>query len=267
LTPSNPPTGESAPLHGRRAIVTGGGRGIGRAIAESLAGAGATVHVVSRSATAQTTAVHITEQGGAAVAHIGSVADVDFSQLVVAATEEAGGADILINAAAVLGPTGPFQSLPPGSFDEVLSVNLLGTCNFMQAVLPGMTDRGFGRIINFAGGGAAYSYPRFSPYAVSKVAVVRLTETVAEELSVGDVTVNVIAPGAVSTDMLREVRRGGGEVRTTVGIEEPVRLVMYLAGTESSHINGRFIHVRDDYLDQALFESAEMLKLRRIELR
>jgi NAD(P)-dependent dehydrogenase (short-subunit alcohol dehydrogenase family) len=263
----NPSAGEVGDLRGRRAIVTGGGRGIGQAIAEELASRGVFVHVVSQSKTAELVANDISNRGGDAVAHIGSVADSDFSHSVVALTEEAGGADVLVNAAAILGPTGPFESISSDGFSEVIAVNLLGTSNFMRAALPGMTARRFGRIINFAGGGAAYSYPRFSPYAASKVAVVRLTETVADEISVPNVTVNVIAPGAVATDMLGEVRRGGGEIRTTVAIEEPVRLVLFLAGNESSHVNGRFIHVRDPYLDPELFVRDDMLKLRRVELR
>jgi NAD(P)-dependent dehydrogenase (short-subunit alcohol dehydrogenase family) len=153
-------------------------------------------------------------------------------------------------------------------FAEVLATNLLGACNFMRWSLPQMERRGFGRIINFAGGGAAYAYPKFTGYGVSKVGVVRLTETVAAEIEPTlNVTVNVIAPGAIATDLLKEVRQHGGEVRTTTSIEEPVRLVVFLAGPSSRHINGRFIHVRDGYRDSDLFLNKDMLTLRRVERR
>jgi NAD(P)-dependent dehydrogenase (short-subunit alcohol dehydrogenase family) len=250
---------------GRKAIVTGGGRGIGKAIAKDLALGGAIVHVVSQSENALETAREIQRSGGDATGHTGSVADETFARHVAAQVEN--GADILVNAAAVLGPGGKFATLPMAGFAEAIAVNLIGSANFMQAVLPGMEQREFGRIVNFAGGGAAYAYPHFSPYAASKVAVVRLTETIAEEIKVPDVTVNVIAPGAVETDTLAEVRRRGGEVRTVTQMEDPVRLVHFLCSGAASHITGRFIHARDNYTDASLFESRDMLKLRRTEKR
>jgi NAD(P)-dependent dehydrogenase (short-subunit alcohol dehydrogenase family) len=200
-------------------------------------------------------------------AHVGSVADEAFARSVVDAVERQGGVDILVNAAAILGPIGRFDECPMGAFAETVATNLFGTCHFMRWALPGMERRNFGRIINFAGGGAAYANPRFSAYGVSKTAIVRLTETVAAELTASDVTVNVVAPGAVATDMLEEVRRNGGEVRTTTAIEEPVRLVRFLASRGAGHVNGRFIHVRDPYEDPSLFERKDMLTLRRVETR
>jgi len=84
---------------------------------------------------------------------------------------------------------------------------------------------------------------------------------------VPNVTINIIAPGAVETAMLAEVRKRGGEVRTVTKIEEPVKLVHFLCSAESGHISGRFIHARDNYTDASLFESKDMLKLRRTERR
>jgi NAD(P)-dependent dehydrogenase (short-subunit alcohol dehydrogenase family) len=251
----------------RRAIVTGAGRGIGKAIAFDLARAGASVHVVSQSANALAAAEEIRAEGLDAVGHVGTVADEAFGVQVVEAARKAGGLDFLVNAAAILGAGGKFSAIPLVGFAEAIAVNLIGTANFMHAALPVMEKRGFGRIVNFAGGGAAYAYPNFSPYAASKVAVVRLTETIADEITTPDVTVNVIAPGAVETDTLTEVRRRGGEVRTVTRMEEPVRLVHFLCSAAAAHITGRFIHARDNYTDPALFESKDMLKLRRTEKR
>ena len=127
------------------------------------------------------------------------------------------------------------------TFGEVLAVNVGGTASMMRYALPTMIEVGFGRVINFAGGGAASPYPQFSAYATSKTAVVRLSETVAREIAGRGVTLNVISPGAVETDMLAGVRRHGGEIRTTVDMAEPVALVTHLASAAASHINGRFI--------------------------
>lgn len=258
----------TASFGGRHVIVTGGGRGIGRAVVHDFAAAGATVHVISQSDTAEAVVADIRQSGGKAESYVGSVADESFCRSVVEAIEKNGHAvDILINAAAILGPSGRFAELSMADFASVVSVNLMGACNFMRWTLPAMERRGFGRIINFAGGGAAYAYPMFTPYGVSKVAIVRLVETVAEEITVPNVTVNVIAPGAVATDMLAEVRRRGGEVRTVVEMEEPLRLIRFLAGPEAGHISGRFIHARDNYSDPELYKNKDMLKLRRVEMR
>ena len=255
-------------FRGRAVIVTGGGRGIGRAIAADFARLGARLFIVSQSANAVAVAAELEETGAQVSAHAGSVADEAFCRSVVdIAASQSGNVDVLVNAAATLGRSGPFAGCDLKAFADVLSVNLMGACNFMRWCLPAMQSNGFGRIVNFAGGGAAYSYPMFSSYGVSKAAIVRLTETVADEIKTDNVTVNVIAPGAVATDMLAEVRRRGGEVRTVVGIDEPVRLVRFLAGPRARHITGRFIHVRDRYEDPALFESKDMLKLRRTEIR
>lgn len=199
---------------------------------------------------------------------MGSVADEAFCRDVVARiVRDEGPVDILVNAAAIFGPGGPFAEMDMAGFAEALQVNLMGSCNLMRWTLPDMQAQGFGRIINFAGGGAAYSYPFFTPYAASKAAIVRLTETIADEIKGANVTVNVITPGSVATDMQKEVIRRGGEIRTVTSIEEPVQLILYLAGRDAGHISGRFIHVRDEYRNPDLFREEQMLKLRRIERR
>lgn len=255
-------------LNGKRAIVTGGGRGIGRAIAFELAKFGVCVHIVSRSENATRVAQDIVATGGRAYGHVGTVASESFVRSVVENVEATGGpTDILINSAAIVGPYGRFSQGSMPAFNDVLQSNLVGACNFIRWTLGDMERSGYGRIINFAGGGAAYSYPMFSPYGVSKAALVRMTEIIGDEIQTPNVTINIIAPGAVDTDMLAEIRSHGGEIRTVVDISEPVRLVTFLVGADSAHINGRFIHSRDDWDNPQLFSSAELLKLRRTEKR
>lgn len=253
---------------GRQALITGAGSGIGCAIATSLAEAGASVHLLGRSAAVESVAIALRQQGASAHAYRGSVADEPFCRNLIAGIEhDAGHLDFLVNAAAVLGTPGPFASTDMAQFAQTLQTDLMGTVHCMRWALPGMLRRGQGRIVNFAGGGAAYAYPDFSAYGVSKCAVVRLTETVAAEITSPGVTVNVIAPGAVETAMLAQVRQYGGEVRTVTGVDEAVRLVHFLLSPAAANITGRFIHVRDRYTDPGLYQDASMLKLRRLEQR
>ena len=252
---------------GRGIIVTGAGRGIGQAVAEEFGKYGASLHLIARGESVNTVAQGIRDAGGKAQSYTGSVSDSTFAAKTVQAITEKEPVDILVNCAAILGPEGPFIGQDPAAFQETMDVNVSGNANFMRLVLPQMEARGFGRIVNFAGGGAAFSYPMFSAYGTSKAALVRLTEIVADEIKSDNVTANIIAPGAVETEMLAEVRRRGGAVRTTTHISEPVKLVVFLSGPHCSHVNGRFIHARDSYTDPSLFSDRDMLRLRRTERR
>jgi 3-oxoacyl-[acyl-carrier protein] reductase len=234
---------------GQVVFVSGAGRGIGRAVAGAFAERGARLLLVDRS-----------EQVLEAAAEIGRMAEVEavrcdvtgYGQVehaVAQAIGRWGRIDVLVNAAAVLGATGELWTTDPERWRDALRVNLEGTYHTLRAVLPHMVAARRGKVVNFAGGGAAYSYPRFSAYAASKVAVVRLTETVAEECAPWNVQVNVIAPGAIETALLEQVRAAGGEVRTLGSMEEAVAVVLFLASRDADHLSGRFIHARDAYRD------------------
>ena len=255
-------------ISGRCVLISGGGRGIGRAVAERFADAGALVHIIARSGQVHQAAADMNFRGRKVWAYQGSVGDEDFCRATVAHIEAAHGhVDILVNAAAVHGEFGPLVELNMKAFSEALVTNVMGTCNLMRWTIPAMQKAGFGRVVNFAGGGAAYSYPLFSPYVASKVAIVRLTETIADEVKDLNVTINVITPGSVKTEMQKEVIRRGAEIRTVTDISEPVELIVYLSTPEAKHIDGRFIHVRDDYRNPDLYRDENMLKLRRTERR
>jgi NAD(P)-dependent dehydrogenase (short-subunit alcohol dehydrogenase family) len=135
----------------------------------------------------------------------------------------------------------------------------------MRAVLPHMIRNNHGKIMNFAGGGAAYGYPRFTAYAASKVAVVRMSETVAQECAGYNIQVNSIAPGAIDTEMLRAVRASGGEVRSVGTMDQPVALLLFLASPKSDHITGRFIHAKDSYREFLPDLPVDTYTLRRVQ--
>ena len=247
-------------LEGNVALVTGGGRGIGRAIALALGRHGADLVLIAR------TAAELDEVGGLARGigrHVlTQIADVsvrdDVDSVVDAATAEFGRIDVLVNNAGVQAPIGPLVSNDAGEWVRAIGVNLAGPFHLMQAVLPGMMSRRRGKIVNVSGGGATAPRPCFSAYAASKAALVRLTETVAAEVEAYNIHVNAVAPGAVNTRMLDEVLAAGdaagGELlaareRQTDGgtpAELVADLVVFLASGASDGLTGKLVSAPHD---------------------
>jgi NAD(P)-dependent dehydrogenase (short-subunit alcohol dehydrogenase family) len=238
-------------LKDKVAIVTGGGRGIGEATALAFAREGARVVLVARTvAELEKVAGKIRDLGGSVRI---VPADVSIRQAVdrmVGATVDGfGQVDILLNAAGVYGPIGPIWEVDPEEWARAMEVNLLGTFFTCQAALPHMIGRRQGCIINFSGGGATSPLPRFAAYGVSKAAVVRLTETLAEEVGGFNIRVNAIAPGMVDTRLQDAVLAAGeraGELlprvrrlRETGDGGAPRELVAELAVFLSSEASGR----------------------------
>jgi NAD(P)-dependent dehydrogenase (short-subunit alcohol dehydrogenase family) len=188
-------------LKGRHAMVTGGGRGIGRAVAAALARSGATVTVIGRGREALDQAV------AAGAAHGAYVADVTDHDGVHAAVQDAvarfGPVDLLIaNAGAAA--SAPFMKSGPDVFRGMLDVNLMGVANAAQAVLPSMTERGFGRIVTVASTAGLKGYPYVSAYCAAKHAVIGLVRALALETAKTGVTVNAVCPGFTDTDLVAE---------------------------------------------------------------
>jgi NAD(P)-dependent dehydrogenase (short-subunit alcohol dehydrogenase family) len=188
-------------LTGRHALVTGGGRGIGRAIAASLVQAGATVTIVGRSPASLEEAIL---QGDA---HAAAVADVTDVQAVQRAVREAvdrhGPVDLMIaNAGAAA--SAPFMRTGPDVFRQMLEVNLLGVTNIAQAVLDSMTERGFGRIVAVASTAGLKGYPYVSAYCAAKHAVIGFVRALALETAKTGVTINAVCPGFTDTDLVAE---------------------------------------------------------------
>jgi NAD(P)-dependent dehydrogenase (short-subunit alcohol dehydrogenase family) len=253
-------------------VITGAGRGIGKAAALDLAATGAHILCLSQSGNAAETATLIKIAGGSA-----DSLSFDLSSLPTAESSVRNWVQNyparrigVVLAAAVLGPAGPLIDTDLGNWDLTYRVSVLGNLAVLKALLPRMLEARFGRIIGFAGGGSAYANPTFPAYSAAKTAMVRVIENLHEDLKdKGDFATVCVAPGAVDTDMLQQVRDAGGYVKTTVGMDEPVNFIRGFLTAESCGFSGCFVHVRDSYQhllnsDRSI-QSAALWKLRRIE--
>jgi NAD(P)-dependent dehydrogenase (short-subunit alcohol dehydrogenase family) len=262
-------------------LVTGAGRGIGKRLAIGFAGRGARVGLLARSK-AELDLCHLEiEHGGGAALRIR--ADVCDYEQVSAALERmrvqfGNPVQVLVCAAAILGPIGPFVETSPKSWHEVVQTNLVGVLNACRAVLPQMIERRSGKIIVIAGvGGVLPSRPNFAVHSATKTAIVRFVESLAEEVVEHNVQVNCLSPGETYTHMTDQVLAAGDragwreieaarQVRMTGGVpaEKQIELALFLASPQSNHVTGRMIHVNDDW--KKLKEksiTAELYRLRR----
>lgn len=195
----------SADLTGKVALVTGASRGIGRAIAEAYAAAGAHVVLAARKPEGlETVAQAIRAQGGQALpiaAHVGHPEAV--TMLVQKAVEQFGGIDILVNNAATNPHFGPLLEAEPAQWDKTFEVNVKGYVYTARACYPYMKQRGKGKIINMASIAGQRPLPGMGVYCVTKAAVLMLTEVLAAELAADNIQVNAIVPGFIRTQFSR----------------------------------------------------------------
>jgi 3-oxoacyl-[acyl-carrier protein] reductase len=242
-------------LDGKVAVITGGGRGIGKALAEAFLKRGARVAIAARKEKEIEVAGRELNQLGPAIGVRGDVSDSkDVERLFAAAADKFGSVDILVNCAGIQEPIGGFKDVNFDDWIENIHVNLIGTAMCCKVALPGMIEKKAGKIINFSGGGAGYSRPNFSAYAVSKAGVVRFTEILADELRENNIQVNAVAPGMIETKMLKEILEAGPEKsgrdfeqvlqRAEKGfdsIENAADLVCWLASKNSNWLTGKLI--------------------------
>lgn len=252
-------------------VVTGAGRGIGRSVALALGRSGLPVLCVARTSTAEDTRDAIQAEGGTADACAVDLADLETAEERIAAWIAARPYRRLgvVLAAGDLGPAGPLETSDLSGWERAFRVNVLGNLAVVKGLLGRMLETGAGRIVFFAGGGAAYAYPVFPAYACAKAGLVRAVENLHEDLKErGDFAVACLAPGAVETDMLRRVRAAGAEVRTTAPPDDAVRFVEAFLSRDARALSGRFIHARDawaELLDGEPRDLGERWKLRRLE--
>ncbi|MBF0279390.1 MAG: SDR family oxidoreductase [SAR324 cluster bacterium] len=276
-------------LSGKKVILTGGSLGLGKAIAEELLKQGADLMICSRNQKELVEAQQdLTSRCISTDQKVRSFpCDVSKRDEVAAlfsnTLEAFEGLDVLVNNAGIYGPKGPSESVDIAAWIQTLEINLLGTLYTCQHALPIFKKQKSGKIINLSGGGATAPLPNLSAYAASKAAVVRLTETLAEEVRSFGIDINAFAPGALNTRLLDEVLAAGPE---KVGeefyqkmlkqqenggapLEKGALLCAYLASSRSDGVTGKLISALWDGwqdFDQHLAEigRSDIFTLRRI---
>jgi len=230
-------------LANKVAIITGGSRGIGRALALAFAHEGAKVVVVGRNKTrCDEIVTQISKGDGDAISIQADVAsEADIAKMVEETKDKFQRIDILVNSAAVNLPYRAVTELTLDEWNWVIGINLTGTFLCCRAVLPQMIAQRFGKIINFSSLGGRIGAAGRTPYRASKAAIINFTECLAAEVKEFDIDVNAICSGAVETDMLREIT--GGEIPTHAMPPEDIAAVaVFLASDESRAITGTAIN-------------------------
>lgn len=273
-------------LSGRTVVVTGGSAGIGYAIARRCVQDGATLVIAARKAKQLEESLRGLRElsGGNHRSYSLNIADLEAVQAFARWLQKqdlrpAG----LVNCAGSFGPIGKTTELDMAEFTHAMQVNFLGTVYMCHAVARLFDKAGRAKIVNCGGGGATFPFPNYSAYAVSKVALVRFTENLAQELAADAIDVNCIAPGFVVTRLHEQTMAAGAEragaffSKTRTGIasggvaaEESAELTAFLLSQESDGISGRYISAawdpwRDSGFQERLRREEDFATLRRID--
>ena len=242
-------------LAGRVALVTGGGRGIGAAIADALAEAGASVAIGDVDLTgAEDTAARVAkEHGGVALGvtlDVTSRASVDAA--VAAIESELGPLAVLVNNAGI-DIIKPFVDSTEDEWDRIIAVNLKGTFHCCQSALVGMIERGDGAIVNFASDAARVGSSLEAVYSATKGGVIAFTKTLAREVARNGIRVNCVSPGPTDTALLAQVADANPKLRESLARSIPMRrvgdatdvapAVVFLAGDGARYITGQTLSV------------------------
>lgn len=275
-------------LKGKVAIITGANQGLGLQIAKKYASSGANIMLCARNGdlleTATLEVAKLTDSGQKVVCRVADVSrESDVNGLVVETLSQFGGCHILVNNAGIYGPKGEIELIDWADWIRAIEINLFGSILMSRAVLPHFKMQRYGKIIQLSGGGATSPMPRLSAYAVSKAAIVRYAETLAEEVRGTGIDVNAIAPGALNTRMLDEILAAGPDKvgkdfyerslqqkeKGGAGLVKGTDLALFLASSESDGITAKLISAIWDnwlewpkYLDQ--LSASDAYTLRRI---
>lgn len=270
-------------LNGKTIVVTGGSMGLGLATARVCLATGANVVLCSRHRADLDAALDTLAAGPRASAEVADVSRAEqVEKLFAAAEARHGGLDGVIHCAAILGPIGPIADTAPDEWLEGIRVNLFGTFLVAREAVRRLRRRGGGRIVLFSGGGGGYALPNYSSYACAKVAVVRMVETLAQEVMSEGIEVNALAPGFVSTRLHAQTleagaRAGAQYLESTrrqlaaggVPPEVGARAAAFLVSDAARGITGKLVAaVHDslaqwpDHLDE--LRSTDLFTLRRI---
>lgn len=269
-------TGQDGDLTGTVVLISGGGRGLGRLLAGTLARVGAAVALIARSGDELAEAVDEIKRGGGTAA--AAIADVTDQQALDAAVaqlqQQLGPVDVLINNAGVIGPAGPTWELDPTDWWRTFEVNLGGAFALTSAVLPDMIAAGHGTIVNITSNAGVYRWPLVSAYATSKAALVKLTENLAAEtrsygISVLSVDPGLLPIGFTQPEMNKTPDPDEPSDIPTVWVQEQLtaghgadpdqaaRLITRLAAGHGDSLSGRHLTVTDD-LDHLLARIEEI---------
>jgi 3-oxoacyl-[acyl-carrier protein] reductase len=251
-------------LKNLNALITGGSQGLGKTIAEHFLREGANIVLCARSEKELSATRGELAKKFPAQKVLSKTCDVaneaQVNELVAFAMCELGPLDALVLNAGIYGPMGPTETVLLDEWRRALDINLFGVLLPSRAVIPHFKKAGRGKIVVLSGGGATNPLPNISAYAASKAAVVRLMETLAEELKSFHVDVNAIAPGALATRLVDEVLAAGPEKvgaaffeknkgwkeKGAVPLELGASLAVYLASAESDGITGKLISAQWD---------------------
>jgi 3-oxoacyl-[acyl-carrier protein] reductase len=234
---------------GRVAAITGGGRGIGRAIAERMVASGGKVTLWDRDqAEAEAAARAI---GPAALAVAMDVTDEASVGRAVASTQAAfGSLDILVNSAGITGPTVPVETYPADAWRQVIEVDLVGIFLCCKAVIPAMKARDWGRIVNIASIAGKEGNPNASAYSAAKAGVLGLTKSLGKELATTGIRVNAVTPAAVKSDIFKQMSEEHIAFmlsKIPMGrfglVEEVAALVCWLSSEDASFSTGAVFDV------------------------
>jgi NAD(P)-dependent dehydrogenase (short-subunit alcohol dehydrogenase family) len=275
-------------LQGKKVIITGASQGLGLAIAQAFAAEGADLLLGARGLDLLKAEAGRLEPslkpGQQIICKALDVADeASAAAFVTEAQSRWASLDVLVNNAGIYGPKGAIDAVDWKDWVQALSVNLLGTVLMCRLALPLLKKSPDARILNLSGGGATAPLPWLSAYAASKAAVVRFSETLAEELKADGIGVNAIAPGALNTRMLDEILEAGPEkvgaayyqkaqdqkAKGGASLSEAAALCSWLAGPEGKGISGRLISaVWDPWRKlgglKSTLEGSDIYTLRRI---